>query len=176
MNKFLMGLLLVSCLFSCSISHKKKDEDFVSRLHTPKEKVDWYRILGSTSLNKHLADFDAIDWEKEFWEEYKSENYNNSFLEVMDTLNNTFLDVSTFPDENNSYQFAIYIGSRSIKDKAGEIIEQGYVRCWLLGSDDSQDVKRLMKIFFARDYDKLFLELDELQVLFETKSVYQNVE
>jgi len=178
MNKKLVNfiLLIVLIFFSCNTLHNTHDKRFISRLHTPKEEIDWYRILGATSLNKHLTDFDAIEWEKEYWEEYKSGDDNNSFLEVMDTENNTYFSVSTFPYQDDSFQFAIYIGSRSLKVEEGKEIEKGYVRCFLLGSNNPEKVKWLMKIFFKRDYDVLFNEIDKLQVLFETEDVYQNIE
>ena len=177
MRKILISFHLVVILFfnSCNLQ-QNRDNGFVSRLHTPNEEINWFRILGPTTLERHLADFDVIEWEKEFWEEYKSERDNNSFLEVFDSLHNTHLSVSTFPNENNSFQFTIYVGSRAIKDKKGKELEKGYVRCFLLKSNDSEKVRSLMRIFFERNYDLFFSEVSKLQVLFECESIYQNIE
>jgi len=152
-----------------------KDEGFISRIHTPNEAVDWYRILGSTNIDKHFKDFDGIDWESEFRIADKSEVYNTTFLEVIDPSANTYFSVSIFPWKADKFQFEIFLGSRSITDKSGEISEQGYVRCFLLDSDDPKEVKRLMGCFFDRNYDKLFEEVGKLQALFETEDIYQNI-
>ncbi|WP_321514926.1 hypothetical protein [Marinifilum fragile] len=159
-------------IISCNINSKN---EFTSRLHTPAEKIDWYKKLGPTTKEKHFNDFEAIDWENDYWDQFNTGQENNTFLEVMDEKNNTFIDVSTFPYEDNTFQFAIYVGSRTIKDNKNEVIQQGYVRCYLLGSNDKQKVKDLISLLFERDYQTLFKKIDKLNCIFETESLYQNI-
>lgn len=172
---FSIILLMIYCITACNSPQKENNEGFISRLHTPKEKDDWCYILGPTTLDKHWKDFKSIDWEKEYWEEDKSGNENVSFLEVMDTKNNTHFSVSTFPLNNNSFQYSIWIGSRSIYDKSGNEIEKGYVQCYLLDSNDPAKVKRLMDIFFTRNYKLFFDEILKLEYRFEIEDTYQNL-
>jgi len=174
MNRLLVSLLFISILYSCS--QKKSDEGFISRLHTPNEDIDWYKILGPTNIDKLFKDFDGIDWESDFLEADKSEVFNNTDLEVYDPLHNTYFAVSTFPWKEDEFQFEIFLGSRSITDKTGKIIEQGYVRAFLLDSNDPKRVKELMYYLFDRDYDKLFEEILKLEAIFETEDVFQNIE
>ena len=177
MNKIsFISLILVTCVVSsCNLTNVNK-EGFVSRLHTPKEKDDWYRILGATTLDKHWEDFKAIGWEKEYWEEHESGNENPSFLEVMDTQNNVHFSVSTFPLNKDSFQFSIWVGCRSVFDDNGNEIEKGFVECYLLDSNDPDKVKTLMNIFFKRNYDLFFNEINKLEFRFKIEEDYKNIE
>jgi hypothetical protein len=166
---------LIFCLIFAFSSCNDQEEVFESRLHTPNEEIDWYYKLGKTNFDKHWTDINSINWEKEFWEEYKSGRHNYSFLEVMDISHNTHFSVSTLPLED-SYQFSLSVGSRNLKDEEGNITEKGYVRCYLLNSNDLEKVKRLMQIFFKQNYNLFFSEISKLEVIFEVEDLYQNIE
>ena len=163
--------LLVLTLSSCNV----KGDGFKSRLHTPNEEIDWYHRLGKTNFEKHWKDFNSINWEKEFWEEYESGRHNYSFIEVMDSLHNTYFSVSTLPLKD-SFQYSLYVGNRSIIDDKGNEVEKGYVRCYLLNSNTPEKVKQFMKIFFKRNYDLFFSEISNLEVIFEVEDLYQNID
>ena len=176
MNRIIIILLLsILNLTSCFTSNGKSNEGFISRLHTPNEPADWYRILGPTTIDKHWADFKAIDWEKEYWKEDASGDDNPSFIEVIDTLNNVHLSISTFPLNRDAFQFSIWVGSRGILDDNGQEIEKGFVECYLLNSNDSGKVKALMDIFFKRNYDLFFNKINKLEFRFKIEEDYYNI-
>lgn len=164
--KFQFVLLTIIIITSCS-TNKPDNNNFISRLHTPSDSIDWYHVLGATTLDKHFEDFNSIDWETEFWKEVESDNFNFPDIEVMDTLNNLFLSVSTFPD-NNSFQFIICVGNHTTKHQVG------YLKSYLLESNDPYKVKKFMELFFNQKYDKLFKEVEKFYNLFEVEDVYNN--
>jgi len=169
MNKFYLCFLVVTiCIFaSCSYTGKNNNDGFVGRLHTPNEKPNWYRVLGETTIEKHWKYFEEIDWEKEYWEEHESGNEYPTFLEVWDSINNVHLSVSTSPLDKDSFQFSIWVGVRSVFDVKGKEVEEGFVECYWLNSNDSKKVKALMDIFFKRNYDLFFEELYKLEFRFK---------
>ncbi|WP_321481322.1 hypothetical protein [uncultured Bacteroides sp.] len=46
--------------------------ELISRLHTPEFETDYYKILGTTSLEKYTSDFQKNDWKEDFWTQYES--------------------------------------------------------------------------------------------------------
>ena len=103
MKKTSIIIILVLTLISCkektneNPSEKNMTNKFISRLHTPVLDTDFYRILGTTSLEKHTSDFQKINWKEEFWSEYNSGNFNMSDLEVFNVTDSKYLSIMTSP-------------------------------------------------------------------------------
>lgn len=177
MNKKMMGLLIASIgiFLACQTKPQKTIGTFNSRLHTPNEEVDWYRVLGETDIKKHFDDFDAISWEETFFKEYESDNHNYPNIEVADSLFNIYLSVSVFPLEDN-FQYSVFLGNRFGGHKNFKGLEKNVGTCYLLDSNDPEKVKYLIKLFFEQNHSILFMELEKLEILYQCEDLYQNIE
>ena len=113
---FLIIIFGFSMSFSCSnngsnkkklnikekspLNSTKEYSNFLSRIHKSSYEIDWYKILGTTSLKKHTIDFESINWEKEYWEQWNSKDFNFPDLEVIDQDNYMYLSVSVCPRDS----------------------------------------------------------------------------
>lgn len=68
MKKIVIIIILFLSFISCKkrINEKNKVNEFISRLHTPEFDIDYYKMLGTTSLEKHIIDFQKINWKDDF--------------------------------------------------------------------------------------------------------------
>lgn len=169
---FLLTLTLMAC--SETKSTEKNTDGFTSRLHTTEFETDWYRPLGHTTLEKHLADFKSIDWADEYWKEDSAETFNWPDLEVLDGQNSKYLSVSVCPMTHNSFQFYVGLGVHNENSDNGRVTRT--VRLYGTATDKPDRTIALIKLFFDRDFDKLNRHLERLDFFDEIEDMYQNIE
>jgi hypothetical protein len=147
--------------------------EFISRLHTPDFDTDYYKILGKTSLEKHVSDFHKINWEEDFWGEYDSGNFNMSDLEVFNVNDLKYLAIRTAPNTDTTYQFIIGLGTHTETNISNE--PKRKVKLYYTEKESREVPLRFIEYFFKGDYEKINKELAEYDVD-EIEDVYYNIE
>ena len=148
-------------------------DNFTSRIHTIDLETDWFNQLGETTLDKHLDDFNNIDWKSEYWKEDKSETYNATDLEVLDIENSRYLSVSVCPNTHESFQFYVGLGTHNKNLENGEITRK--VRLYGTTTDNPKITKNIIKLFFYRDFEELENQLKKMDFFEELDDGYQNI-
>ncbi|PQB05785.1 hypothetical protein BST85_13435 [Aureitalea marina] len=92
-------------------NRNKMENEFVSRIHTTDLETDLYQLLGKTSLEKHISDFENVDWKADYKKEFNSMNFNMPDLEVLSKNDSKYLSVSIAPDTEDNYQYTIGLGT-----------------------------------------------------------------
>lgn len=180
MRKILAFILIFLALAKCDKTKKKKfekkidDFNFIARIHTSDFPMDLYKIIGKTSFDKHTSEFIKINWKENFWNEYNSENFNMTDLEVLNKRASRYLSISTSPDTDSTFQFVIGFGSH---DEVDDLLKpKRTVRLYLTGSEDIEIPKRIIYLFFQEDFKKISSELDKLYFMEEIEDLYENIE
>jgi hypothetical protein len=171
----LLQILALGFLFSISACSKQiEKKGFISRIHLSNCDMDWYKLLGVTTFSKHVVDFNKIDWEKLYWDEWNSGEFNLPDLEAFDTINMLYLAISIAPENDTICQFEAFWGTHETVSENDTLnIER---TCKYYGSE-TMDKKRIVKLFeyfFNRDYTNLQRELDKMFYLQELNDVYFN--
>lgn len=143
MKKVFLILLLFLITTSCN---KKKKSDFLSRIHTPNLEIDFYKPLGTTTLKKHIQDFEKIDWKKDFWTEFESNNFNNTDIEVLNKRDSRYLSISTAPRNSNDFQFIIGYGTHKKTKNANSPFRK--IKLYMTESNDYRSSKKIHSIIF----------------------------
>jgi hypothetical protein len=149
-------------------------DEFTSRIHTTDLKTDWYRLLGETSLDKHLINFASIDWKNNYWQEDKAESFNFPDLEVLDQQSLKYLSISVCYNTPENFQFCAGLGTHNKNLKNGKVTRT--VQLYGTATDNPDKVLELVKLFFNRDFDKLDKQIKTLDFLEEIEDLYQNIE
>jgi len=172
MKTIIWKLLLSLTLFACN-NQKPNMDNFTSRIHTIDLKTDLFNPLGPTTLDKHLIDFNNINWKTEYWKEDKSETYNATDLEVLDVENSKYLSVSVCPNTHDSFQFYVGLGSHNKNPENGQITRK--VRLYGTATDDPEKTKEIIRLFFFRDFENLNRQLKKMDFFEELDDGYQNI-
>lgn len=167
---FLLILMLIGCHGTKST---EMDAEFTSRIHTTDLEPDWYRPLGQTTFEQHLANFQSINWESEYWKGDSAETFNAPDLEVLDHKSSKYLSVSVCPNTHESFQFYIGLGTHNENPNTGQI--KRTVRLYGTGTDKPDKVIALIKLFFDRDYDEIERLLKDLDFFEELDDLYQDI-
>jgi len=177
MREKIFAILIISIftLVSCVESMKIR-QGFVSRIHKSTHQEDWFKLLGTSNLKKHIKDFENIDWDKEYWQQNKSNEYNNPDIEVIDEKNSIYLSISVVPDTFESYQFCIGIGTHKETIINEKINVERNIRLYLSGTDNISKPKEIIRLFFNREFKKIESEIKQMDFFFETEDNYLNLE
>lgn len=171
----LLAFLLILIIIGCNRTHSTETSaEFTSRIHTTDLDTDWYRPLGQTTLEQHLANFLSINWESEYWKGDSAETFNAPDLEVLDHKSSKYLSVSVCPNTHESFQFYIGLGTQSENTNTDQV--KRIVRLYGTGSDNPDKVIALIKLFFERDFDGIDRLLKDLDFFEELEDLYQNIE
>lgn len=171
----LLAFLLILIIIGCNRNHSTETSaEFTSRIHTTDLDTDWYRPIGQTTLEQHLANFQSINWESEYWKGDSAETFNAPDLEVLDHKTSKYLSVSVCPNTHESFQFYIGLGTQSENTNTGQV--KRIVRLYGMGSDNPDKVTSLLKLFFERDFDGICRLLKDLDFFEELEDLYQNIE
>ena len=147
--------------------------EFISRIHTPDLETDFYRILGTTSLEKHSADFEKVDWKGDYKKEFNSMEFNMPDLEVLSKNDSKYLSVSVAPNTEDSFQYVIGLGNHLETDHPNN--PNRTVKLYMTESENVEIPKKFIDLFFKRDFSKINAELQELYLMDEIEDVYKNV-
>ena len=178
MKKTSAIIILILTLISCkektneNPSEKNMTSEFISRIHTPELETDFYKILGTTSLEKHTADFQKIDWKKDFWSEYESGNFNMSNLEVFNVTDSKYLSIGTAPNTDDTFQFVIGLGNHIKTDGINNPVRK--IKLYYTESENYEIPKKLIGQFFNREYSKIETELKKYS-MDEIEDLYLNI-
>ena len=173
----ILTLLTLLTLNSCVQTNKTDEMNtgiFESRIHTTEMEIDWYKFLGKTSLDKHLEDFDRINWKEDYWKEDENKTYNSPDLEVLNTTNSKYLSISVCPNTFDSYQFFIGYGTHKTDESQNQIYRT--VKLYGTATDQKEDVKDFIRLFFTGNLTKLESRLEKLDFFEELEDVYQNID
>jgi len=178
MKKTSTIIILVLSLISCkektneNPSGKNMTNEFISRIHTPDLETDFYRILGTTSLEKHTSDFQKIDWEEDFWTEYDSGNFNMSDLEVFNLADSKYLSIMTSPNTDDTFQFVIGLGTHTETNDQNKPIRK--TKLYFTETENTEIPIRLIELFFKKEYSKINSELNKYS-MDEIEDLYLNI-
>ena len=178
MKNIVSIILLVLILISCKEktneipNEKNMTNEFITRLHTPELETDFYKILGTTSLQKHFNDFEKIDWKKDFWSEYESGNFNMSNLEVFNVTDSKYLSIGTAPNTDDSFQFVIGLGNHIKTDDINNPIRK--IKLYYTESENPEIPKKIIGQFFDGEYSKIDSELKKYS-MDEIEDLYLNI-
>ena len=179
MNKATAFLILVITLISCREKIKNNTNEnimaseFISRVHTSELETDHYKLLGTTSLQKHIVDFHKINWKENYWNEFNSGSFNMTNLEVLNNSNTKYLTITTAPNSVDTFQFIIGLGTHKVT-KSPNLLER-IVKLYMTETENSEDPEMFIELFFKRNYDKIQLELDKLTFMDEIEDLYINI-
>ena len=178
MKKISAIIILILTLISCkektneNPSEKNMTNEFISRIHTPELETDFYRILGMTSLEKHTADFQKINWKKDFWREYESGNFNMTDLEVFNRTDSKYLSIGTAPNMDDTFQFVIGLGThKETNDKNNPIRK---TKLYFTETENTEVPEKLIELFFKGDYSNINSELNTYE-MDEIEDLYLNI-
>ncbi|WP_220473642.1 hypothetical protein [Flagellimonas taeanensis] len=146
--------------------------EFVSRIHTTELETDLYQLLGKTSLEKHISDFNNVNWKSNYEKEFNSMDFNMPDLEVLSKNDSKYLSVSIAPNTDDTYQFIIGLGTHLETDNPN--IPNRKVKLYMTESDNEEVPKKIIELFFKRDFAKINTELDQLYLMDEVEDVYIN--
>ncbi len=176
-------LLKIIILFSISILtadcgniNKIENSGFESRLHESSYHTDFFKILGPTKLEKHIKDFERIDWETEYWKENNQETFNSPDLEVLDKNSNRYLSVSVCPNTHDSYQFYFGLGNHIETIIEDSIVINRTIKLYGSLTNNPKDVEFIFHLFFERKYEDLNIELNRMDFWEEIEDKYLNIE
>lgn len=150
------------------------ESDFNSRIHTTDIETDLFKLLGKTTYEKHLKDFENIDWEKEYWKENRSNHFNVPDLEVLDNVTSKYFTISVCPNTQESFQYYVGFGNHNLNNETGKVTR--VIKIYGTSSTNQERIKELIKLFFEKDYKKLQEKLDNLDFFEELDDAYENIE
>jgi len=181
MRNFTTILILLPVLFfSCKDNTDKKQTsnemktDFISRIHKTDYETDSYKLLGKTDYEKHIADFNKINWHDEYWKEYRDLTFNFPDLEVLDENNGKYLSISLAPNTEDSFQYSIGFGNH--KENSGGQMPTRIVKLYGTESENKELPTKLIRLIFDRDYEQIDNELNKLFLFDEIEDLYINQE
>ena len=171
----ILSIFLISCQekkTENSNGQKNMENEFVSRIHTADLETDFYRLLGKTSLAKHISDFENVDWKDDYWKEFNSMGFNMPDLEVLSKNDSKYLSVSVAPNTDDSFQYIIGLGTH---EETGDPNNPNRkVKLYMTESENVEIPKKFFDLFFGRDFDGINSELDGLYLMDEIEDVYKN--
>lgn len=147
--------------------------EFTSRIHSSEFETDLYKILGKTTLEKHTSDFESINWKNNFWNEFKYGSLNMTDLEVLSKNDSKYLSISTFPNTDDTFQFFIGYGNH-IETKNIDKPKRK-VKIYITRTENEEIPKKLIYLFFQRDFNKINSKLKELTFMNEIEDLYKNI-
>lgn len=149
------------------------DAEFIPRIHKTGFETDSFKLLGKTSFQKHTSDFERIDWEKDYWTEFKSGNFNMPDLEVLNKEDSKYLSISTSPNTEDTFQFIIGLGTHQESNHSNE--PKRKVKLYMTESENNEVPKKFIALFFKRDFNQIQKELDKLALMEEIEDKYINI-
>ena len=149
------------------------ENEFVSRIHTTDLETDLYRLLGKTSFQKHISDFDKIDWKGDYTKEFNSMNFNMPDLEVLSKNDSKYLSVSVAPNTEDSFQYIIGLGTH--EETGDPNNPKRKVKLYMTESENSEIPKKYFDLFFKRDFGEIYSELDGLYLMDEVEDLFKNI-
>jgi len=173
MTKLLRILVIV--LFTCACGNKvliKDKHEFYGRIYDSTCQDYKPKDLGLITLEGYLTIFDNEKWSYNYWEEFNSKNYRFTDLEVLDKNNSMYLTISVCPNSLSTYQFEIGIGTHNEEIKNNEIKVKRKIKIYATGSNDPKIPRKIIELFFEREYDKIEGELDKMFLMEETDDLY----
>ncbi|RYM33391.1 hypothetical protein ERX46_10650 [Brumimicrobium glaciale] len=178
MKKLNILLILFLALISCeekTNGHSAKinmPDEFISRIHTPEFEIDNYKILGKTYFDKHIADFKKINWKKDFWSEYDSDNFNMSNIEVFNLTDSRYLGISTGINTNENFQFIIGLGTHMEESPSNKPYRK--IKLYYSETENEEIPKNIIELFFKKEYSKINIELSKYSME-EIEDLYLNI-
>jgi hypothetical protein len=179
MKKTIAIIIIVLTLTSCkekkkeNLSKKNMNVEFISRIHTPEFETDEYKTLGTTTLEKHLSDFEKINWKKDFWNEFNSGNFNMSDLEVLSVNDSKYLTIMTAPNTDDTFQFIIGFGIHT--ETSASTKPNRKVKLYMTESENNEIPKKYIDLFFKRDFNLIKEELNKITLMEEIEDLYINI-
>jgi hypothetical protein len=164
--------------FSCKDKNAEKpngnkmENEFVSRIHTTDLETDLYQLLGKTSLEKHISDFENVDWKADYKKEFNSMDFNMPDLEVLSKNDSKYLSVSIAPNTEDTYQYVIGLGTHLETGDPNNPNRK--VKLYMTESENPEIPKKFFGLFFNRDFDQVNSELQQLYLMDEIEDVYKN--
>lgn len=180
MKKPLFWTLIITIfLISCknkkaenSYVQKTMENEFVSRIHTTDLETDLYRFIGKTSLEKHISDFENVDWKGDYKKQLNSMEFNMPDLEVLSKNDSKYLSLSVAPNTEDSFQYVIGLGIHEENGTSNN--PKRKVKLYMTESENAEVPKKIFALFFERNFDEINSELDRLYLMDEIEDVYKN--
>ena len=164
--------------FSCKDKNAEKpnenkmENEFVSRIHTTDLETDLYQLLGKTTLEKHISDFENVDWKADYKKEFNSMDFNMPDLEVLSKNDSKYLSVSIAPNTEDTYQYVIGLGTHLETSDPNNPNRK--VKLYMTESENPEIPKMFFGLFFNQDFDQVSSELQQLYLMDEIEAVYKN--
>lgn len=177
-NTFIWTLTLTIILFSCKervtekSSGRKMKNEFISRIHTIDLEADLYQLLGKTSLEKHLSNFEKIDWKNDYQKEFNAMSFNMPDLEVLSRKDSKYLSISLAPNTKDSFQFIIGLGTHFEGNNSNNPNRK--VKLYMTESENTEVPKEFINLFFKKDFDGINSKLKEMYLMDEIEDLYNN--
>ena len=171
----ILALIIISC------KEKKKENlnrenisiEFISRIHTPEFETDQYKLLGTTTLEKHISNFEKINWKKDFWNEFNSGNFNMSDLEVLSIKDSKYLSIMTAPNTDDTFQFIIGLGTHTETNDPTKPNRK--IKLYMTETENNEIPKKYINLFFKRDFNQIKMELNKTTLMEEIEDLYINI-
>jgi hypothetical protein len=135
------------------------------------DSLDKYELKGQTDYDNFMLAFEAFPWIDEIERSNANPNGSSPTLSVKNETDNKDLWVSMAGDRNNH---GYLIGYVYLKPKKrilgfGKLKTIKWVEIYL--TVEKQLIVNLFKIYFDKDYDRLYYELRKLEKFGESKAV-----
>ncbi|WP_209406407.1 hypothetical protein [Pseudozobellia sp. WGM2] len=148
------------------------ENEFVSRIHTTDLETDLYQLLGKTTLEKHISDFENVDWKADYKKEFNSMDFNMPDLEVLSKNDSKYLSVSIAPNTEDTFQYVIGLGAHLETGDPNNPNRK--VKLYMTESENPEIPKKFFGLFFNQDFDQVSSELQQLYLMDEIEDVYKN--
>ncbi len=164
--------------FSCNNKTDKKETskdmetDFASRIHISDYETDSYKLLGKTEYEKHIDDFEQINWSDEYWKEDSNMTFNFPSLEVLDLKEGRYLSISQAPNTDDSFQFVIGLGKH--RENSNPQNPTRTVKLYGTESENKELPRKFIQLIFARNYEQIDEEVKKLYLFDEIEDLYVN--
>lgn len=146
--------------------------EFISRIHTTDMETDTYKLLGKTSFEKHISDFENIDWKAEYKKEFNSMNFNMPDIEVLSITDSKYLSISIAPNTEDTFQYIIGLGKHLQTENTNN--PDRIIKLYMTESENVKIPKKFIALFFKQKFSEINSELKKLYLMEEIKDVYIN--
>ncbi|WP_321514930.1 hypothetical protein [Marinifilum fragile] len=170
----ILTTITVLILFHKCTYHNSSN-NFESRIHTTQHETDWYTRLGHTDLEKHINNFNSINWEKDFIDQFNNDNFNYPDLELFDRDSLFYMSVTVCPDSLNQFQFCIGAGVHNEVWQEDSLIVKRECVIYKTGTSDSKLPIKMIELFYNRNYYEYTEQLNKMTILFSCEDFYNNL-
>ena len=142
---------------------KNMTENFTWNIQKAGYKFDQYDLKGQTDYQNFIREFEQFPWKEQLKKASENPDKVSPTLSVTDDKENKAFWVSIAGDQNEQGYIIGYIYPKMKKGFFGLGKEKEVRWLEMFLSQDTELIKRLYRLQFDRQYDKLYAELNQLE-------------